>query len=136
MKLSMLAIAIAGLSIIGHGAGQAAKEAATPPPALKPEVRMAIRDAQWTETKLVLQQHQLEQQYREVSQQVATVDADLRAKLADALDKSGIDKRKWELNGDSLLVEPKGAAEARAKAAAQPAAGQPGQPAGPPEPKP
>jgi mannitol-1-phosphate/altronate dehydrogenase len=84
-------------------------------PALKPEVKAAIRDLQWDQAKMVLQRMQMDQQ---LQNQIDAVTEQIRAKLASALEDSGIDKTKYDLNPDTLATTEKPAAAKPAPAPA------------------
>ena len=75
--------------------------------ALKPEVALELRNAQWESAKLVLQMKQLESQYQALQTQNATLGKTISDKMATALERSGIDPKKYEINSDTLEVTPK-----------------------------
>jgi hypothetical protein len=75
--------------------------------ALKTEVALELRNAQWESAKLVLQMKQLESQYQALQAQSQTLGKTINDKLATALERSGIDSKKYEINGDTLEVTPK-----------------------------
>jgi hypothetical protein len=75
--------------------------------ALKTEVALELRNAQWDSAKLALQMKQLESQYQALQAQSQTVGKALSEKMATALERSGIDTKKYELNADTLEVTPK-----------------------------
>jgi uncharacterized protein HemX len=76
-------------------------------PVLKPEVALELRNAQWESAKLALQMKQLEAQYQGLQAQSQTIGKALSDKMATALERSGIDPKKYELNADTLEVTPK-----------------------------
>jgi hypothetical protein len=76
-------------------------------PKLKPEVALELRNAQWESAKLAMQMKSLEQQYTQLQQKAAETQKTISDKMATALERSGIDPKKYELNADTLDVTPK-----------------------------
>src|SRR5579859_4791565 len=99
VKLMVIAVALLGLVAAGYGDEQKPK-----PPALKVEVKVEVRDAQWALAKLTLQQKQLEVQWRELSQQIGEQGKIVTGKLGTALERSGLDPKKYTLDPDTLEV--------------------------------
>lgn len=83
--------------------GQAPEKA----PSLKEAVSLEIRNLQWEQFKLYAQGKQLEDQLRDVQRRLDDNSKTLTEKLGTALDQSGIDKTKFDLNPDTLAVTPK-----------------------------
>jgi hypothetical protein len=76
-------------------------------PKLKDDVKLELTLAQNAIYKLALQQRQLEQQYRTVQEQLTSASAAFQTKLKTAMNRSGIDDTKWEINAETLELTPK-----------------------------
>jgi hypothetical protein len=101
-----LAGVLTGMLVIG-GITFAQEKPKGPKLELKPEVALELRNAQWDSAKLALQMKQLESQYQALQAQSQTVGKALAEKMATALERSGLDPKKYELNADTLEVTPK-----------------------------
>lgn len=78
-----------------------------PKPELKKEVALEIRNVQWQQAKLLFQMDQLKAQYAQLQQQSNANAAELKTKLEAAIEKSGLDAKKYDLNGDTLELTEK-----------------------------
>jgi hypothetical protein len=78
-----------------------------PKPKLNADVQLELTQQQNAIYKLLLQQRALEQQYQNVTDQLAKANAAYLEKARTALKRSGIDEAKWEINTDTLDVTPK-----------------------------
>lgn len=71
---------------------------------LKPEVQVELLSAQKEMYQTMLRMKNLEQQYQELQRAFNTKQAEFNAKLFSALDRSGLDKKKFNVNPETLAV--------------------------------
>jgi len=111
--MKIVKVVLVGMLLaVSVGAQDKAKESV---PKLATDQKLVLVQAQNEIFKLQLQQKNLEDFYRQVQQQLTTANTDFQTKVATALDKSGIDKNKWEINFGTLEVTPKPLVQAEKK---------------------
>lgn len=117
MKKSAV-LAIASIFFLASAARgqQKAAEPSPPPqskpaaPELKPDVALDLVKAQKELYELLLQMKNIEAQYQATQRQFNEKQTALREKTSSALERSGIDKAKFDLNPETLVITPKPAA--------------------------
>lgn len=85
----------------------AAEEKKAAKPALKPEVALGIRTEQVEQAKLIIQMAQLQQQFAQLQQQSMTRGQNIKAQMDNAIERSGLDPKKYDLNQDTLELTEK-----------------------------
>ena len=72
--------------------------------AIKPEVALEIRNLQYEQAKTILDMKTLESQYQQLQGRAQQRAGELNNKLGTALERSGLDPKKYEINPDTLAV--------------------------------
>jgi hypothetical protein len=108
------ALAIAAIFILAPAIRAQQKAEASAPaktaaaaPQLKPDVELELVKSQKELYEILLQMKAIEAQYQQIQKQFSDKQIALREKTQTALDRSGIDKTKFDLNPDTLAVTPK-----------------------------